>query len=43
MKLKKITLAFLMLVGLAQADVHSNMTETKLTAELWGNEGNQAF
>ena len=41
MKLNKVILAFLMLVGVAQADVHSNMAETKLTAELWGNEGNQ--
>ena len=41
MKLTKMILAFLMLVGLAQADVHSNMAETKLSAELWGNEGNQ--
>ena len=42
MKFNKVILASLMLVGLAQADVHSNMAETKLTAELWGNEGNQA-
>jgi len=34
MKLNKIILAFIMLVGLAQA-------EAKLTAELWGNEGNK--
>ena len=34
MKLHKVILAFMMLVGLAQA-------EAKLTAELWGSEGNK--
>ena len=42
MKLKRVILALMMLVGLAQADVHLNKAESKLTAELWGNEGNQA-
>ncbi len=41
MKLNKVILAFLMLVGLAQADVHSNMAEVKLTAELKGSKGNK--
>lgn len=35
MKLHKVILAFMLSVGLVQA-------EAKLTAELWGNEGNQA-
>ena len=44
MKLKSVILAFFMLIGLAHAetDVHSNLAEPKLTAELWGSEGNQA-
>ena len=42
MRLKYIVLSLLMTVGIAQADVHSNLAEVKLTAELWGNEGNQA-
>ena len=40
MRLNKIILAFLMLVGVAQADVQSNMAEVKLTAELKGSKGN---
>ena len=42
MRLKYIVLSLLMTVGIAQADVQSHMAEVKLTAELWGNEGNQA-
>ena len=42
MRLKYIVLSLLMTLGIAQADVQSNMAEVKLTAELWGNEGNQA-
>ncbi len=40
MKLKRVILAFFMLVGIAQADVQSNMAEVKLTAELHGSKGN---
>ena len=36
MRINKVILAFLMLVGIAQADVQSNMAEVKLTAELHG-------
>ena len=39
MKISKIILAFLMLVGVAQADVQSNIAEVKLTAELKGSKG----
>jgi len=44
--LNKIILAFLMLLGAAQADVQSkdvksNLAKGELTAELWGSKGNQ--
>ena len=41
MRLNKVILAFLMLVGVAQADVQSNIAKPELTAELLGSEGNQ--
>lgn len=41
MKLNNILLAFLMTVGVAQAEVQSNTAKTELTAELQGSKGNQ--
>jgi len=41
MRLNNMILAFVMLAGVAQADVHSNMAKVELTAELQGSEGNK--
>ncbi len=41
MKVSKIILVLAMLVGMAQADVQSNMAKAQLTAELQGLEGNK--
>ena len=41
MKVKNSILALMVLVGFAQADVQSNMAETKLTAEFSGSQDNK--
>ena len=41
MKLHRVILASMMLFGLAQANVKSNMAEAMLTAELKGSQGNK--
>jgi len=39
--MNKLVLAFMLAMGVSQADVQSNMAETLLTAELQGSEGNK--
>jgi len=40
MKLYRVVMVFLLLLGWLQADVHSNVSKTELTGELYGSKGN---
>ena len=40
MKLYRVVMVFLLLLGWLQADVHSNISKTELTGELYGSKGN---